>query len=362
MKRYGNLFDKIVDWNNLRWAAGQAMRGKTWQRAVRKFEANYEKSLSAIQKSLVEQTFTTSEYTEKVVFEPKKRTIYKLPFEPDRIVQHALLQIVAPIWDAMFIEDSYACRPGRGMHQASTKAMDYVRKYKYCFKADISKFYPSIDHEILRGLVRRKIKCKKTLWLLDDIIDSFPGGKNAPIGNYTSQWFGNLYMNELDQWVKHEKKVSAYIRYCDDFIIFSDSKTELHQLRKEIEVFLRDRLKLKFSKSSVFPVTQGVDFLGYRHFPGYKLLRKSTARRVKRRLLKLEKLLKKGRISLRQFDGSIASTSGWLRWANTENFRISVKLRELEQLSKQLKQAEKEKNERLSEIRKYDAGPTPSCF
>jgi RNA-directed DNA polymerase len=173
--------------------------------------------------------------------------------------------------------------------------------------------------------------------LLDNIIDSFQGGKNTPIGNYTSQWFGNLYMNELDQWVRHNKKVSAFVRYNDDFVIFSDDKKALHKLKDEIEAFLAERLKLKFSRWSIAPVTQGVDFVGYRHFRTHILLRKSTSKRVIRRLRRLPVQLDRGRVSPEQYRSSIASTEGWLKWANTHNLVIFTQLKKLkrhERLSK----------------------------
>lgn len=330
MKRHGNLINKITDPKNIERAYHMARRGKGWQRGVRRFEKSKLQNLRIIRRILRNGTFTTSNYTKKTVREPKKRTIYKLPFCPDRIIQHAILQVVAPIWDAMLIDQTYACRPNKGMHQASTLTMKHVRTYKYCLKCDISKFYPSINHDILLAIIKRKIKCKPTLALLEDIIRSFPGHTNVPIGNYTSQWFGNLYMNELDQWIRHTKKFSAYIRYCDDFVIFSDSKVKLHDLQKEIQTFLYDRLRLRFSKASVFPVSQGVDFLGYRHFTTHKLLRKRTARRVMRRMKHLPRLLQEGKISPDRYRGSLASTRGWLRWANTYNLRISARLDELE--------------------------------
>lgn len=331
MKRHGNLFEQIIAYDNLNRAYDRAKRGKNWQRAVKRFERNREHNLMHIQHLLVTKAFTTSRYTKKIVHEPKRRKIYKLPFAPDRIVQHALLQVVSPIWDALMIPQSYACRPNKGMHQASNLCMDYVRKYKYCFKADISKFYPSINHDILMRIIRRKIKCRQTLWLIENIVRSFPGHKNVPIGNYTSQWFGNLYMNELDQWLRHTKKYTPYIRYCDDFVVFSDSKQRLQQLRKDVEEFLLTNLQLKFSRWSVFPVTQGVDFLGYRHFPAYKLLRKNTAKRVKRRLERMPGRLMAGEITVEEARGSLASTKGWMQWANTHNLAIVAKLEQVSQ-------------------------------
>jgi retron-type reverse transcriptase len=329
MRRHGDLFREIMSLDNLYEAYKEARKGKRWQWIVRRFEENVLWNIIQLQDDLEAKRFTTSAYRTKRIYEPKERDIYVLPFYPDRIVQHALLRVIIPIWDGLFIYDSYACRAGKGMHQGSRKVMEHIRRYRYCLKCDISKFYPSIDHEILKRIIRKKIKCRDTLWLIDDIIDSFEGGKNTPIGNYTSQWFGNLYMNELDQWLRHTHKVRAYVRYTDDFVIFSDDKRELHRLRDEIEQYLREQLKLKFSKWSIFPVSQGVDYLGYRHFKEKILLRKSTAKRVKKRMAQLPKKLAKGKITTEQYRSSIASTEGWLRWSNSHNLWKSLQIDKL---------------------------------
>ncbi len=329
MKRHGNLFNRIVDEENIRLAFMRARKGKSWQNAVQRVEKNLEANLERLRQSLLTKTFQTSSYRLKTIYVPKQRTIYRLPFYPDRIVQHALMNVLEPIWERLFISDSYACRQGKGLHAGSRKTMELVRKYRYCLKGDVSQFYPSVNHDILFGLVQRKIKCRNTLWLLEDIIYSLPGGRNVPIGNYTSQWFGNLYLNELDQLVKHNLKVKGYVRYCDDFCLFHDDKKFLHQALEQIRTFLAERLKLRLSKEDVFPVSRGVDFLGYRHFPKYLLLRKSTAKRVKARLARLPELLARGKVSLEQFRSSLASTLGWLKWANAHNFRRSLGIDEL---------------------------------
>jgi len=326
MKRHGDLWSKIIDPDNLYKAYRKARKGKAWQKGILDFEKDVEGNLLKLQKLLCTGEFTTAEYRSKTIHEPKKREIYILPFYPDRITQHALLQVVAPIWNNLMIHDSYACREGKGMHDASRKTMKHVRNYSYCLKCDIRKFYPSIDHDILMKIVEKKIKCKPTLLLLEDIVRSFEGGKNTPIGNYTSQWFGNLYMNELDNDLKQHHSVKTLIRYCDDFIMFSNSKEELHKLKEHIEVFLKEKLDLTFSKWSVFTVTQGVDFLGYRHFPDKILLRKSTAKRVAKRIKVLPEMLRLGRITVDQYSSSIASTKGWLKWANTYNLKLNLNL------------------------------------
>ena len=210
--------------------------------------------------------------------------------------------------------------------------MEFVRHYRYCLQCDIARFYPSINHDILAGIVRKKIKCPDTLWLIDNIIYSYPGGSNAPIGNYTSQWMGNLYLNELDQFIKHVLKPDGYLRYCDDFCLFGDNKRQLHQFRHAIAEFLDARLRLHYSFAEVFPVTAGLDFLGYRHFKSHVLLRKSTAQRVKRRLRLMPQMLTDGYITKEQMRSSLASTRGWLRWACTYNLTIATDLDALEQM------------------------------
>jgi retron-type reverse transcriptase len=329
MRRHGRLWEKITEMENIQLALHKAALHKTTKRNVLNFMKDAENNLVKIRESLVNKTFNTSYYYEKVVFEPKKRVIYVLPFYPDRIVQHALMNLMAPIWDKMFIYDSYACRDGKGIHAGSTRTMEFVRRNKYVLKCDISKFYPSIDQEILLEIIRRKIKCPDTLWLIDNIVHSFPGGKNVPIGNYTSQWFGNLYLNELDQLIKTQLKVRDYIRYCDDFCLFGNDKKKLAEHRETIRAFIENRLKLRFSKCDIFPVSRGVDFLGYRHFDNYVLLRKSTVKRVRRRLAALPRLYEKKKITAEQYRSSVASTWGWLKYANTHNLRVKIQLDDL---------------------------------
>ncbi len=322
----------IIDLENIRQAYRDARKGKTWQDTIKRFDRHADENLLKIRKSLQEKTFTTSSYKTRTIYEPKKRLIYKLPFNPDRIVQHALMRVVEPIWDHLFIHESHACRRGKGIHSGSRRVMEFVRRNRYCLKIDISKFYPSVDHDILYEIVQKKIKCPGTLWLIKNIIYSIEGGKNVPIGNYTSQWFGNLYMNELDQFLKHEHRIKDYIRYCDDFCLFHDDKRRLGALTRIIEDFLGERLKLTMSKCDLFLVSRGVDFLGYRHFPDHILLRKSTAQRIKRRLKKLPLMLTRGLITPDQYRSTLASVSGWIRWANTYHLRQTLNLVALERV------------------------------
>jgi RNA-directed DNA polymerase len=324
MKRHGNLYPQICEMENLRTAYRNARRGKTWQRTVREFAVSPEPHLRRIQDLLVDKTFRTSPYHIKTIHEPKEREIYILPFNPDRIVHHALMNVIEPIWERLFISDSYACRKGKGIHAGSRRAMEFVRRNAYCLKCDISKFYRSILHDKLFGIIRRKIKCPATLWLIEKIIYSLAGPRNIPIGNYTSQWFGNLYLNELDQLMKGSFRIRDYIRYCDDFLLFHEDKRFLGRMAGVIRDFLGDCLGLTLSKCDLFPVSRGVDFLGYRHFKTHILLRKSTAVRMRRRLRALPFLLASGKISKESVRSSLAAIGGWLKWSNGHNLSLAL--------------------------------------
>ena len=332
MKRHHNLYQRITSEENIRAAWWEARRGKSGKSAVRRFELDLDGNLQRIRESLLNKTYKTSPYTTMIIREPKERLIYRLPYDPDRIVHHILMRVVEPIWEGLFISDSYACIKGKGLHGGSKRCMEFVRRNKYCLKMDIAKFYPSVDHDILYNIIQKKIKCADTLWLFREIIYSIPDGKNVPIGNYTSQWMGNLYLNELDSFVKHTLRVKDYVRYCDDFCLFHDDKKHLGRLADEIETFLADSLALKLSKNSVFPVSQGVDFLGYRHFPTHVLLRKSTATRIRRRLRSLPAALASGKVTFEYFRSCIASIKGWMRWANTRHLRLAMELTALERI------------------------------
>ncbi len=330
MKRHGGLFEKIVEPENIELAFQKAKKGKTWQDSVQRIEKNKARKLAALRQSFLDGSFTTSNYTVKIIFEPKERKIFVLPFFPDRIAQHALMNVVAPIWDSMFIPDSFACRKGKGQHAGSRRCMQFVRRNSWVCQFDISKFYPSIPHGPLMEVIRHKIKDERVLALFQDIIGSLGEDRNVPIGNYTSQWLGNLYLNELDQYVKHTLHIKDYLRYCDDFLIFGNDKEEMKRLADQVEAFVSDRLQLRLSKKSLYPTAHGIDFLGYRHFPSGKILvRKATAKRIRRRLKILPWALKHGRISKEQAIGKLASASGWLKHANAHHFRMAIRLDEL---------------------------------
>lgn len=213
--------------------------------------------------------------------------IYILPLQ-DRIVQHALINIIEPIFVRRFIDQTYGCISGRGQLAGSKYVRKHIKNYDWCLKTDVKKFYPSIDQQVLYDSICKVIKDKKLLVIIKDIVFSVEGGKNCPIGNLCSQLFGNIYLDNLDRFVKHELKVGHYCRYCDNCVFFGKTKEELFVVQEKVKEFIKTKLLQDLSYSEVFRVKQGIDFLGYRHFQGYTILRKRTALKFKRALTKIK--------------------------------------------------------------------------
>lgn len=291
MKRYGNLYAQICDINNLRLAAQNAASGKRRRSEVTAFFARLEENLEQLHRELTEKRYKTSPYDVFVKFEGKRREIYKLPFR-DRVVHWAIMQVLEPIWTPQFTADTHACIKGRGMHSLLRKLREDLRNdpegTAYCLKLDIRKFYPSIDHEKMKAVVRRKIKDPEVLWLLDGIIESAPG---VPIGNYISQYFANLYLSELDHLLKEVAGVRYYYRYADDMVLLAGDKPTLHGWLVLINDWLNveRHVDLK-SNYQVFPVeSRGVDFVGYVTFHTHCLARKKNKQGLCRELAKLRK-------------------------------------------------------------------------
>lgn len=316
MKRIGNLYQQIISIENLTAADQKAQKGKSDQYGVILHKRNAEKHIRDLHLSLKNKTFSTSTYDVFKVYEPKEREVYRLPYYPDRIVHHAIMNVLEPIFVASFTTDTYSCIKGRGIHAAARKlkkALLNINATQYCLKLDIQKFYPSIDHSILKTLLRRKFKDADLLWLLDEIIDSAPG---LPIGNYLSQYFANFYLTYFDHWVKQELKAKHYFRYADDIVILSDSKKELHSYLRHIKAYLDNNLNLVVKNNyQVFPVqARGIDFLGYRFFHTHILLRK----RIKKNLIRMLKYNKN--------NASIASYNGWLKHCNSIHLQKKLQL------------------------------------
>lgn len=318
MKRYNNLFDKIVSLDNLYEADKRARRQKSHRPEVMLFDKNKDKLLLDLQRKLINGEYETSEYYVFKIYEPKEREIFKLPYYPDRIVHHAIMNIMEPIWVSAFVKGTYSCIRKRGIHKA-LKDVKFALKdevnTQYCLKLDIRKFYPSIDHDILKIIVRKKIKDKRLLNLLDEIIESAQG---VPIGNYLSQFFANLYLTYLDHWIKEQKKVRYYFRYSGDIVILGRDKQELRNLLYDIQNYLNNKLKLSFKDNwQIFKVdSRGIDFVGYRVFHTHTLLRK----RIKKKFCKkINKLNKKQNLDKDTYKQKICSYIGWIKYCNGRN-------------------------------------------
>lgn len=309
MKRIGNLYQQICSIENLTLAAQKAGKGKSMQYGVKLFNRNPEANIMAIRKMLINKTYCTSEYDVFKIFETKEREIYRLPFFPDRIVHHAIMNVLEEIFVSVFTADTYSCIKKRGIHAAANavaKSLKDVPGTKYCLKLDVKKFYPNIDHCILKQLIRKKIKDQDLLWLLDEIIDSAPG---LPIGNYLSQYFANFYLTYFDHYIKEVLRVKYYSRYADDIVILSDNKIHLHQLLTEIKRYFSEQLKLTVKQNyQVFPVaSRGIDFVGYRFYHEKILLRKSIKKNFARMLARHKN------------NSSIASYMGWASHCNSRH-------------------------------------------
>lgn len=339
MKTYGGLFERVYDFEALHAAYRRARSGKRDQAEVQKFEQDLEGNLIQLQNELIWGTYQTGRYRTFIVNEPKERVVSALPFR-DRVVQHALVAVIEPIWEARFISDNYACRPGRGTHRGADRAEAMLRKVKrehgkvYVLKGDVARYFPSIDHEILKGLFARRIRCRRTLALLGDIIDSANQvsdrfGVGVPIGNLVSQLAANVYLHELDQFAKHDLRERHYIRYMDDFVVVHHDKDHLHRVRERIEVFLAERLRLQTNrKTQVFPVGvlhgRALDFLGYQIWPTHRRLRRDSITRIGRSLRALQHYYARGLVSLERVHQTVQSWCEHASHANTYRLRTQL--------------------------------------
>ena len=320
MKRYKHLWDDFISMDNLALAAKKAVRSKKNKPETKYFLKHQTELLSKLQEMLNSGSFQTSEYRVRKIFEPKERYIYILPLYPDHIIHHALINILGPIWQRTFIKDSYACIPGKGLHKASVAIMRFVRRNKYVLQCDIRKFYPSINHQIMFDIIKKKIADARLLSVLRNIIWSCGGETNLPIGNLTSQWMGNVYLNELDHFVKEELRCHDYIRYCDDFCLFANDKKTLHKYERILRQFLCDRLGLVFSKAVIRTVENGVPFIGYRHFKKFILLRQYGVKKIRKNILNIAYYNDKSALA----SGRLDAYHGWIKWCCCYNLLSSV--------------------------------------
>lgn len=325
MKRIGYLYEKVISIDNIELAIIKASKGKTKRKAVNKILDNLDYYVKKINNMLKNKTYIPSPYIEKTIKERlKERIIYKPRFYPDQCIHWALmLQLEKILMNKMYYWNCASIKE-RGLNHA----FKYIKRIlkadnkntKYCLKLDVKKFYPSIDKNILKNKFRKIIKDKDLLWLIDKIIDS--NEKGLPIGNYTSQWFANFYLTNLDNYIKQELKVKYYTRYMDDMILFSSNKKELHKIKLKIENYLNKNLNLRLKENwQLFKTdSRPLDFLGYRfnrkNKQVYITLRKNNFLRFKRRINKISK-----KTELTFHDScAIISIWGWVSKSNGYNY------------------------------------------
>lgn len=343
MKRVTGLWDQIASLWNLAWAAEKAACGKRSRPNVAAFLFNLENELCQLEDELRSKTYVPGGYHTKMIYEPKPRLISAAPFR-DRVVHHALCRHLEQVFGPTFIHDSYACRRGKGTHAALDRFTEFARCNRYVLKCDVRKYFPSIDHQILKDLVARKIKDPDVLWLVDRIIDGsnpqepvsawFPGDdlftaserrRGLPIGNQTSQFFANVYLNPFDHFVKETLGARWYIRYVDDFVIFSDDKQWLDEVRQRCREYLATlRLKMHPRKSTISRVADGTRFLGFRVFPDHRLLVRENTTRVRRRLRRMQAEYARGALSGKEIRQRLMSWIGHARHA--DSYRLRTRL------------------------------------
>lgn len=345
MKTHKHLFDKIISFENLLLAAQKASQGKRKKRNVMRFNYALEDNLFQIQNELITKTYQPGAYHAFRIFDPKPRLISAADYR-DRVVHHALCNVIEPIFNKGFIFDSYANRKDKGTHAGIRRAQKFLRANRYVFKCDIKKYFPSIDLELLKQEIRCKIADSETLWLIDTIIDGsneqefvydfFPGDdlftslerrKGLPLGNLTSQFFANLFLSRFDHFVKEQLKVRFYARYVDDLLFADNDIRFLKGLIDPVQDYLNGlRLKLHPKKCHILRSDRGVPFLGQVVYPEYRLLKKQNVRRFCQRLKRLEWELEARTITGKQFNASI---NGWRGHAcQADTFRLRQDLEE----------------------------------
>jgi len=345
MKSYKNLYPKLCSFSNLEKAFEKAKEGKSTLPYVLEFEKDFTNNLLLLKHELETLTYSPKPLTRFVIHDPKTRVIRKSIFR-DRIVHHAIVNILEPIYEKVFIDDSYANRVGKGTVAALQRFDRFQRKVSrngtlvkcarnnnmirgYAFKADIKQFFDSVDQELLMHILRRKIKDRKVRELICSILKNFHDKeKGMPLGNMTSQFFANVYLNELDYFVKHTLKMKYYLRYVDDFVIIHESKETLQECKEKIENYLVSlKLELHQNKSKIFSMHSGIGLLGFRVFYYYKLLRKRNLAQFWKHLEDLEDQYTKEIISGTRLFICVQGWFSYAMWGNTYRLRKNIRKR-----------------------------------
>jgi len=330
-----NLFEQVCSFKNIYLAYKKAKRNKKYRPYVLEFSADLERNIISLANDLKAGRYCHGKYKERYISDLKKRLIKIAPFR-DRIVHHAICNIIEPIFDKNFVKESFACRTGKGNHRAVLKFKSMMRVFEdgHCLKCDISKYFASIQHNILLDLIKKKIKDEKLVNLVTKVIYSSYDSKmdylgkgsiyaGIPIGNLTSQLFANIYLNELDHFIKEVLKEKHYIRYMDDFLIVSPNKIILQKDKCIISKFLKRKLGLTLHsrKANILLLNRGVEFLGYKFFKNYRLIRKATIGRFEKSLKLYRIKLKKREIDSAFYLSSLRSWGTFARFANSYKLR-----------------------------------------
>jgi len=331
VKSYKHLFERVSSFDNLHAAARAAWKGKRGKAPAAAFFSRFEDEIVALREELLSGSYRPGSYQYFTVREPKERRVAAAPFR-DRVLHHALVRVLEPIFENRFIEDSFACRKGRGTHAAMRRAQHFAKRYRYALKCDIRKYFPSIDHAVLLSQLGRVVADRRLLDLIGRILESHcdareqvwePGGdlfsvverrRGVPIGNHTSQFFANIYLNDLDHFVKHDLRVRGYARYVDDFLLFGDDRAELKRLGREVRGKVEElQLRMNPDKYRLVHTNMGVDFVGFVVFPdGRRRIRSSSARRFERRLRRLRWEASRGE---RTWEAVTRSVRSWVAHA-----------------------------------------------
>lgn len=321
MKKHRNLIEKIAEIENLRLAYTRTQKNKRMTWGYLNFKEYDQLHLRTLQDELLNGSYRIGPYREFTIFEPKARLISALGFR-DRLVQHALCNIIGPIFEASLLPYTFACRPEKGTHAGVKYLQSRLRQSRatHFLKTDFRKFFPSINRDVLHGMIQKKISCRATLALLEEIIPS--EGQGLPIGSLTSQLFANVYGGAADRFVHTHKGHSGWVRYMDDMIILGHDSNALRDIFYRLRDFAAETLHLTISKWQVASVSRGINFLGYRLWPTHKLLRKSSVTRAKRRISAC--IEHKDPLGLDRF------TAAWLghaRWADSRNLLTYLETR-----------------------------------
>ncbi|MDP6941142.1 MAG: RNA-directed DNA polymerase [Planctomycetota bacterium] len=322
MKRAGKLIEKIASYDNLRLAFHLACRGRRMKREVLNFRDNLDIELRALSKELLAGEVNWGEYFSFVVRDPKVRTIYAAPFR-SHVAHHAMINVCGPVFERYQIEESYACRKGKGLDGALNRARRFARSSKWYLQMDIRKYFNSIDHQVLFALLERRFKDPIVLNLFSEILDTYHHtlGKGVPIGNLTSQYFANHYLAPCDHFLKEQLRQKKVVRYMDDFVVWSDCKDDLLKVREAVSEYLSEHLALDLKYARLNRMSKGLTFLGYRLFPNRIGLSRRTRDRFRRKSRKLVEEFHSGTISEQDLVAHLDPMLDFVRRGGSFRFR-----------------------------------------